>query len=196
MAFLALISGPMASGKTVVCTRLYKKLIEAGYPASGIVQETLRNKTGLPVSISFRHLSSGDLWQWTERDPARSPPVPFDFPEEPLVAAIDRLARDNTAGCFPIILDEIGLLEIRDGKGFLTWLLDYLRQPDSCLVASLRAGREEGLLEFLDKAGLHRECLVIKVFQVEEKNRESCFASVSNWVFRHCPKGIGKLYLK
>ncbi len=196
MAFLAVISGPLASGKTGVCVRLHHRLGAAGYQPSGIVQENSRNETGFPVGIRFRHLSSGAAWAWTERDPGRTPPAPFDFPDEPLARAVECLSRDAEEGFRPLILDEIGLLELVERKGFIEWLLDYLRREDAFLVASLRAGREEALNRLLGEKSLFADAPRLEVFSVTRESRETCLDSLYNWVLRHCPKEVGKLYLK
>ncbi len=196
MAFLAVISGPLASGKTGVCLRLHHRLSEAGYLSSGIVQENSRNGTGFPVSIRFRHLSSGAVWAWTERDPGQLPPAPFDFPDAPLARAAECLSRDAEEGFRPLILDEIGLLELGEKKGFIEWLSEYLRGENAFLVASLRAGREDALIRLLGEKGLHTDALCHEVFRVTKESRETCLDSLYNWVLRHCPKEVGKLYLK
>ncbi len=195
MAFLAIISGTIASGKTGVCVGLYHRLREAGYASSGIIEETSRNKTGLPVSIRFRHLSTETVWAWTERNPDQIPQAPFDFPEAPLARAVECLSRDAAAGSRPLLLDEVGLLEIREGKGFGEWLIDYLRREDAFLIVSVRAGREDALFKILGGAGIHDDALSPEVFRITEESRKTCLDSVYNWVLRHCPKEVGKLYL-
>ena len=194
MAFLAIISGPLGSGKTGICRRLYQRLREAGYPASGIVEETSRNERGIPVGIGFRHLSTGEGWAWTERNSREDPPPAFDFPEAPLARAVEHLSQDAGAGLRPLILDEVGLLEIRDGKGFGGWLSGYLRRKDAFLIVSVRTGREDAFLEFLGSLGVPQKTLVIGTARLTGESRETCLDSAYNWVLRHCPKEAGKLY--
>jgi len=195
MAFLALIAGPIGSGKTTICSSLYDSLLSSGYPVSGLIQETERNENGLPIRIGFRDLATRKSWPWTERQSSFPIPPPFVFPEQPLQKAIARLSEAAAEGRRPLILDEIGLLEIESEKGFLAWVREYLSHEDSFLIASVRKGREESLLNILVDKAPERKSLEAGVFEIEGKNRDACLDSALKWTLRHCPTQNGNVYL-
>jgi nucleoside-triphosphatase THEP1 len=195
MASLALITGPIGSGKTTICSSLYVRLRDAGYLVSGLIQETRRNENGLPIRIDFRALSTGKSWPWTERKSGDPCPSPFMFPEQPLQEALACLSQAEAENRYPLILDEIGLLEIERGIGFLKWVESYLEHENSFLIASLRNGREKCFLEIIADKASHGKPLQASVFEIEGKNREACLNSALNWTLRHCPKRDVNVYL-
>lgn len=192
MSFLALITGALGSGKTTICSSLFTGLRSAGYPAAGIVEMVSRNEDGLPIKISFRDLSTHEEWLWTERVSGLPLPQPFTFPEEPLERAIALLSALASEKRCPLILDEIGLLEIESGKGFLKWILDYLHREDSILIASLRKGREEALLRHLSGW----KPLIVQSFECMENARAACLDAALKWTVQHCRAGNEKVYLQ
>lgn len=195
MASLALITGLIGSGKTTICSSLYGILLDSGYPVSGLVQKTERNEYGFPTRIGFHDLSTGKYWPWAERESGFPTPPPFVFPEQPLALAIACLSRAAEEGKRPIILDEIGLLEIESGIGFLGWVLGYLGRDDACLIASLRKGRAESFLKIIADASPRGKQLESSVFGIEGENGDSYLRSALDWTLRHCPKQGGNVYL-
>jgi nucleoside-triphosphatase THEP1 len=160
---VVLVSGGMASGKTSFCRSLASQCALRGHPAAGIVQDSVRGPDGLPMELYIRDLESGESRVLAMRKPPSQgvPPQPFDFSEETLDWALGILFAALDDGGAPIIIDEVGPLELRNGRG-LRPALDRaalsLRSAglDSPLIVTVRQSLEAELLELFGSATVLR----------------------------------------
>lgn len=114
---ITLLTGPSGSGKTTLCRELAAKAAGAGHQVAGIVSPARfegRHKLG----IDALDLRSGEVRPLARRPAAGvdDRPPPWSF-QEATLAWGDEILR-NAVPCALLVVDELGPLEWRDGRGW------------------------------------------------------------------------------
>lgn len=203
MRNLILIFGSMRSGKTSLCKALFHILQQKSARPFGIIEENQRDGRGIPLVINLRDLAKDESMALASRKPLPDGDIPdgaspgeeyppFNFNEEAFSWAMDRLKDAIAKGCGPVILDEIGALEIRQGGGFLkavVWAMDH---GDAPLVLTLRPELEESLLERLSSMTATGP---VKRFQTGDVDAETMASAIADDIFSIARRAKG-LYSK
>ncbi len=191
MRELVLVTGSMRAGKTSLCKALFRILRQKTARPFGIIEENRRDDRGIPLVIDLLDLATGESIAFASRkavpeglsqeraSPGNGYP-PFAFRAEAFAWAMDRLKAAIEGGCGPVILDEIGALEIRQGGGFLkvaVWAMDHGESP---LVLTLRPEFEESLLVRLSAMTATGPA---KRFRADDSDAETLASTIADYLF-------------
>lgn len=116
-----LISGDRCSGKTETCRKLFLLMRDMGMDPYGIIEESERDGSGIPLSLRFRELTTGKevlLGRRAARGDGGSYP-PFIFRRNAIAWANSAIDSRMASAGGPILLDEIGPLELTRKRGLL-----------------------------------------------------------------------------
>jgi nucleoside-triphosphatase THEP1 len=162
-------------GKTTVCQAVAELARRRGYRPGGVITPALHDSDGAKVGFEAADVGSGERWPLARTDQELGGPRvgPYTFDPAGLARVLRVLRRAATAGCDLLMVDEIGPLELEQGKGFAP-ILDLvhwrssrtvrLGSPEPCSVPakretspvlspalspsiSLRTGKVEGTIE-------------------------------------------------
>ena len=216
MRKILLVLGDMLSGKTSLCKSLFSRLTALSLKPYAIVEENERDDLGIPVKLFLHELNTGKISLLGTREASRhqapteaskytkstlpkslqasSPLIacarenygPFKFSAEVFVEAASRLTSAWNDGFSPIILDEVGPLELLERAGFREWLIWALSQKDCFLVISMRPGLKSSFMDLIDANTLDAQGLAIKSFSFAELNDEKMLEALSKEILRHC----------
>ena len=147
-----------------------------GYRSGGVITPALYDDYGAKVGFAAVDVGSGERWLLAHTDPSTSsrrrrdlggPRVgPYSFDPAALAKALEVLRGAVTAGCDLFMVDEIGPLELEQGKGFAP-ILDLL--PIEGPTHTLIVVRPE----LLDQLLLHLRDAKSTLFSVTEENRDA-----------------------
>ncbi|MHB0896971.1 MAG: nucleoside-triphosphatase [Spirochaetales bacterium] len=193
MRKLMIITGPMRSGKTRFCRELFSILRQDSLSPFSITEENARDAAGIPISLSLRDEETGETMALGSR--AEGPALPgrpygaFHFSGEAFAWADARVRAAVARGCGPVMLDEIGPLEVREGGGFsgtLEWVIENGECP---LLLTLRPELEQAFLA--KRSSLWRSNLA-GIYPLSATSFNRMLKVVSSDVSRHCQdlKGI------
>jgi len=205
MRELFIVTGPMRSGKTTFCKKLFALLEAGSIRPFAIVEENLRDPRGIPVSLTLHDLGADEERPLASRatsvpglaldrvpgSGSEFPYPPFRFSEPAFSWARDRAKAAVEKGCGPVLVDEIGPLEADEGKGFfptVAWLLDH---GDCPLLVTMRPGLEKAFLDRLSGSG-ERSLGGAAIFHCEADREEP--QTVAAEIFRHCQDRKGAVY--
>ncbi len=173
MPDIILVHGAMRSGKTSFCRHLHASLDRAFREGRrerrpcALIEENERDADGVPFFLRFRVLGPGlegeaDSIELGRRSPGAR--TDFRFREEAFAWAHARLAAAVALGCSPVILDEVGRLEAREGKGLFDALSSILEaaRADGTLIPVLSM-REEYAVPLLERLGIEDHSGMLRV---------------------------------
>ena len=190
MRELILLAGSMRAGKTSFCKALFQTLKAKSPFPFAIVEESLRDPQGIPLTILLRDLGQGDEIPLAVRQQPRSdiskPYPPFSFSSEAFRWAESRVREAVRKGCGPVILDEMGPLEINEESGFFgiaSWLL---RNGDYPLLVTVRPSLEQVLTDKLRAAS---GIFPMKRFEIGKALLGPTLDTLRVEMFRHCQDG-------
>lgn len=193
MRKLILVTGPMRAGKTSLCKALFSILEQKCTRPFAIIEENQRDGQGIPHTIVLRDLGGDESMPLASRKPLPSAGYPpFDFCPEAFAWAMDRLKTAIEQGCGPVILDEIGALETRQGGGFLmaaAWAMDHGKEP---LVMTIRPERVDSLLERLSSM---TEIGFKQCYQLGDIDPEKLASVIADYVFS-IARAANELYIQ
>jgi nucleoside-triphosphatase THEP1 len=190
MRELFLLTGSMRAGKTSFCKILFQTLKTKSPFPFAIVEESLRDPQGIPLTIVLRDLGEGDEVPLAARQRPRSdiskPYPPFSFSQEAFLWAESRVREAVRKGCGPVILDEMGPLEANEGGGFFgiaSWLV---RNGDYPLLVTVRPSLERVFYERLQAmSGI----FPAKRFDIGKAPLGAMLDTLRVDMFRHCQDG-------
>jgi len=137
-----LLTGERQVGKTTVCRQVAELARELGYNPAGVLAPALLGKDGLPVAYHALMVADGEQrpLAWANGDLGKGNLQPetrnlklskggphtsrYSFDADVLSWVIGRLQRAISQGCDLLIMDEIGPLELEQGKGLAPILSD------------------------------------------------------------------------
>jgi len=196
-----LLTGRRGVGKTTICQALAELARRRGYRPDGVITPALYAcpadwELGIgdweltKVGFEALDVGSGERWPLARTDPSTAlrqssgqgsghrqelggPRVgPYSFDPAGLARALRVLRRAATTGGDLLMVDEIGPLELEQGKGFAP-ILDLLpvEGPTHTLIVVRPALLDPLLLRLRDAVG--RPCRTgFTVFSVTEENRD------------------------
>ena len=162
-----LLTGRRGVGKTTVCQAVAELARRRGYRPGGVITPALYSSHGLKVGFEALDVGSGERWPLARTDRELGGPRvgPYSFDPTALDRALRVLERAISAGCDLLMVDEIGPLELEQGKGFAP-ILDLLpvEGPAHTLIVVRPA--------LLDPLLRHLRDTQCSVFSVTETNRD------------------------
>ena len=122
-------------GKTTICQAVADLARRRGYRPGGVITPALHNSDGAKVGFEAADVGSGERWPLarTDQEPGGPRVGPYSFDPAALARALRVLRRAATAGCDLLMVDEIGPLELEQGKGFAP-ILDLVHWRSSRTV--------------------------------------------------------------
>lgn len=202
MRKIVFILGDMLSGKTSTCKSLYSRLNDLSMKPYALVEESERNNAGIPMKLSLHELNSGRIFLLGTRDPpdelAREdpgePPLapskenygPFKFSAEVFEEAEYRLESAWHDGFCPIILDEVGPLEVLVQAGFWKWLALALSREHCFLVVTMRPGLIGIFMDLMNANIPDARKIAARSFSLVALNPEKMLEALSKEILRHC----------
>jgi len=149
-----LLTGERQAGKTTVCRRVAALARELGYNPAGVLTPAVLGQDGLPVAYHAQMVSDGEqrFLAWADSDLEKETLNPetrnrkpstggpragrYSFDADVLSWVIGRLQEAISQGCDLLIVDEIGPLELEQGRGLAPILsnLSGERLPPLLLV--------------------------------------------------------------
>ncbi len=179
-----LLVGPMASGKTSLCKKLYAAMKAEGINPFALVEENLRNEAGYPIELWYSELGTGKrrfLGRRADAFPALSP---FVFDPAAFAWADGRIHKAVEEGCGALILDELGPLELQRNGGIMPSLEWALTTASCPIVLTLRPDLEAFVVPRLPVPMTRTPLL----FQLSPNPREIEGFSIVQRIIRHCQK--------
>jgi len=202
MRKILFILGDMRSGKTSTCKSLFSRLTDLSLKPYALVEENERDDAGIPVKLFLHELNSGRISLLGTRDPPGEDPRenpadqslapakegygPFDFSAEAFGEAVYGLEAAWCDGFSPIILDEVGPLEVLGHAGFREWLLRALSREHCFLVISMRPGLVGAFMDLMDANIPDARDIDAGSFSLEELDPEKMLDALSKVILRHC----------
>jgi len=173
-----LLTGRRGVGKTTVCQAVAELARRRGYQPGGVITPALYacpadwelgiwNWELTKVGFEAMDVGSGERWPLAHTDQKMGGPRvgPYSFAPAALARALRVLRRAISAGCDLFMVDEIGPLELEQGKGFAPILdLFPVEGPTHTLIVVRPA--------LLDPLLLHLRDIECTIFGVTEENRD------------------------
>ena len=185
MKKILFVLGDKLSGKTSVCKSLFSRLTDLSLKPYALVEENERDEAGIPVKLFLHELNSGAISPLGART-SQGKYGPFEFREKAFDEAEGRLRSAWHEGFSPIILDEVGPLEIPALAGFWKWLAWALSQENYLLVVSMRPGLIGTFLDLVDSSVPDAGNIEIRSFSLAELNQEKMLRALSKEILLHC----------
>ncbi len=142
-SLIALLVGETGAGKTTVCERVACLARRRGLVVGGIITRPLKDAGGRKVGLEAVDLGSGSgrLLASLERPLGDLRQGPYFFDPAAFAWAAQAMGAALAAGPDLVILDEIGPLELRDGRGFAPLLGPLLAAGYPALLVVRRSWR-------------------------------------------------------
>jgi hypothetical protein len=175
-----LIIGDRLSGKTSLCKSLYTRFIDLSLKPYAIVEENERDDRGIPIRLILHELTTGQKTMLGTRMASTQEDYgPFSFAEGAFGEAAQGLTTALRDGFSPIILDEVGPLEVLGHGGFWNWLSWAIGQENCFLVISIRPGLESAFIELVNSVSLAASGIDIKKFYLGTRTQKKILADLS-----------------
>lgn len=162
-----LLTGRRGVGKTTVCQAVAELARRWGHQPAGVISLALYDSHRAKVGLEVVDVGSSECWLLARSDRELGGPRvgPYSFDPAALARALKVLRRATSAGCDLLMVDEIGPLELEQGKGFAP-ILDLLpiEGPTHTLIVVRPA--------LLDRLLLHLRDIESTVFNATEENRD------------------------
>lgn len=148
-----LLTGPQGAGKTTACWKVLPGLRNQGIKIAGFVSPPLLDAAGSKTGIQMVDLTTGKSHTFARIVAAGEPADVgvYRLVEGAVAWAQNVLAAALSANVDWLVIDEIGPLELRQGKGFafaLDALADPMRVPNAIVIV-----REYLLNELAERLG-------------------------------------------
>ena len=121
-----LLTGERQVGKTTVCKQVAELARELGYDPAGLLTLAIPGQDGLPMAYHALMVSDGEqrLLARADDDLGGDRTGRYSFDTDVFPWVIGRLRAAISQGCDLLIVDEIGPLELEQGKGLAPILSD------------------------------------------------------------------------
>lgn len=164
-----LLTGQRQVGKTTICKRVADLARGLGYDPAGVLAPAVLGPDGLPVAYYALMVADSEqrLLARAQGDLGGPRTSRYSFDASVLSWAADRLWAAISQGCDLLIVDEIGPLELEQGKG-LASVLHALSAVDSppLLLLVVRPELAEQLRKRLPN-------IPFRTFTVTQENRQT-----------------------
>jgi len=178
------LTGERQVGKTTVCRRVAELARGLGYNPAGVLTPVLLDKDGFPVARHALMVSDGEQRLLARADGDLGGPRTgrYSFDASVLSWMIERIRAAISQSCDLLILDEIGPLELKQGRG-----LDPI-------LSALSAGRLPPLLlvvrpEFVGQLRKRLPNIPFRIFTVTEENRQTIPETIVKELFANHDPG-------
>jgi nucleoside-triphosphatase THEP1 len=147
----------------------------------GFLQKSERDTQGLPQKLYAAALGSGETRLLAERKGSQ----PFVF-DAAVFAWMDNIFRSALkSDAFPLLVDEVGPMEILEGKGLWAPLDALLREYRHPLIISVRPSLLSRLADLAaTKAGERSKIRIIEIGAM--KDAKDLAESIADEIFCHC----------
>jgi len=173
-----LLTGKRQVGKSTVCRRVAELARGWGHSPAGLLTPVILDKDGFPVVRHALMVSDGEqrLLALADGDLTGPRTLRYSFDADVLSWVIDGLRAAISQGCDLLIVDEIGPLELEQGRGLAP------------LLSDLSTGRLPPLLLVVrpELAGRLQERLPIipfRTFTVTQENRQALADAIIKELF-------------
>jgi iron complex transport system ATP-binding protein len=133
-----LLTGKRQAGKTTICKRVAELARELDYDPAGVLASALLGEDGLPVAYQALMVSGGEqrLLGQANSDLGGPRTSRYSFDDAVFSWVVERLRGAISQGGDLLIVDEIGPLELEQGRGLAPLLSDLSaeRHPRLLLV--------------------------------------------------------------
>ena len=173
-----LLTGERQVGKTTVCRQVAELARGLGYGPAGVLTPVILDKDGFPVARHALMVSDGEQRLLAQansdlekRNPKLSKVAPprtgrYSFDAGVFSWVIARLQGAISQGCDLLIVDEIGPLELEQGRGLAPLLSDLSTEKLPPLLLVVRPELTEQLQRRLPDIPFH-------TFTVTQENRQA-----------------------
>jgi nucleoside-triphosphatase THEP1 len=154
MARLVVLVGPRGCGKTTVCTRLADAARARGLRVAGLVSPGTKEDPSGRCARRVLDLATGEARPLGRREPVQGRTWQLD--EESLAWGA-RAAAAHAPGADVFVVDEVGPLELAEGRGWSACVDLLANVPAALVVASVREECFAALRHRLDGASTRLE---------------------------------------
>ena len=182
-----LLTGERQVGKTTVCRQVAELARGLGYGPAGVLTPVVLDEDGLPVARHALMVSDGQQRLLAQansdlekRNPKLSKGGPrtgrYSFDAAVLSWVIGRLQGAISQGCALLIVDEIGPLELEQGKGLAPILSDLSAEKLPPLLLVVRP-------ELIGRLQEQLSGIPFRTFTVTQENRQSLADTIIKEIF-------------
>jgi len=173
-----LLTGERRVGKTTVCRQVAGLARELGYDPAGVLSPALLGKDGLPLAYHALMVSDGEQRLLARADGDLGGPRTnrYSFDAAVLSWVIGRLREAISQGCDLLIVDEIGPLELEQGRGLAPILSDLSAGRLPPLLLVVRPELEGQLRRRLP-------AIPFRTFTVTQENRQALADAIVKELF-------------
>jgi nucleoside-triphosphatase THEP1 len=163
-----LLTGERQVGKTTICKRVAELARGLGYDPAGVLAPALLDKDGLPMAYHALMVADGEQRLLAQANGDFGGPCTsrYSFDADAFSWVIERLRAAISQGCNLLIVDEIGPLELKQGKGLAPLLSDFSADGLPPLLLVVRP-------ELADQLQKRLSGLPFCTFTVTQENRQN-----------------------
>ena len=179
-----LLTGERQVGKTTVCRRVAVLSRELGYEPAGMLSPALLSRDGLPLAYHALMVSDGEQRLLARADGDLGGPCTrrYSFDADVLSWVIGKLRGAISQGCDLLIVDEIGPLELEQGRGLAPLLSDLSTERLPPLLLVVRPELTAQLQNRLPN-------IPFRTFIVTRKNRQALPDAIIKELFADHDRG-------
>ncbi|MBM4467484.1 MAG: DUF2478 domain-containing protein [Chloroflexi bacterium] len=163
-----LLTGKRQVGKTTVCKHVAELARERGYDPAGVLTPALLDEDGLPVAYHVLMVSDGEQRLLARADGDLGGPRTsrYSFDADVFSWVMGKLRGAISQGCDLLIVDEIGPLELEQGKGLAPILSDLSASGLPPLLLVVRP-------ELIERLQRRLPSIPFRTFTVTQQNRQT-----------------------
>jgi nucleoside-triphosphatase THEP1 len=163
-----LLTGQRQVGKTTVCKRVAELARGLGHDPAGVLTPVALDEGGFPVARHALMVADGQRRLLARADGDLGGPRTgrYSFDEDVLSWVVEELRREISQGCDLLIVDEIGPLELEQGRGLAPLLTDLAAGGLPPLLLVVRPELTAQLREKLPT-------IAFRTFTVTQENRQA-----------------------
>lgn len=194
-----LLTGERQVGKTTICKQVADLARGLGHNSAGVLSPAVRGKDGRPVAYHAQMVSDGEqrLLAWAygdleketlqpetrNRKPSTDGPHTgrYSFDADVLSWVIGRLQEAISQGCDLLIIDEIGPLELEQGRGLAPILSDLSGERLPPLLLVVRP-------ELVGRLQKRLSDIPFRTFAVTLENRQALPDAIVKELFSDCDR--------
>jgi nucleoside-triphosphatase THEP1 len=180
-----LLTGARQIGKTTVCRRVAELARGLGYDPAGVLTTVVLDQSGFPVARHALMVSDGQQRLLARADGDLGGPRTgrYSFEADALDWVLGGLREAISRGCDLVIVDEIGPLELEQGKGLAPILSDLSARMPPALLLVIRP-------ELIDQLQARLPDMTFRTFTVTHENRQAIPQAIIEELFAdHHPCG-------
>ena len=179
-----LLTGQRQVGKTAVCKQAAELARGLGYDPAGVLTPVVLNKDGFPAIRYALMVSDGQqrLLAWANGELRGPRTSRYSFDANVFSWVIGRLRAAISQGCDLLIVDEIGPLELEQGKGLSPLLSDLSAEGLPPLLLVVRPELAGRLQERLPD-------VPFRIFTVTQENRQHLPNTIIKELFAEHDRG-------